>query len=59
MIREDDKNWCYGTLREVPFYFDGITPEQYDKEREYWIKNWEQYKRGEYVPLWKQEKESK
>lgn len=51
-----DHNWAAGTLREVPFWRDDMSPEEYDMEREYFHRHWEEYTRGEYVPLWKQEK---
>lgn len=51
-----DKNndWASPTLKEVPFWRDDMTPEEYDIEREYYAKNIDLVKKGEYIPLWKQ-----
>lgn len=50
-------DWATETIKEVPFWRDDMTPEEYDTEREYFIKHWENFKSGEYLPLWKQNKE--
>ena len=42
------------TLKEVPFWREDMSPEEYEIEREYFAKNYELVKKGEYVPLWKQ-----
>ncbi len=47
-------DWATPTLKEAPFYFDGITPEQYETENEYLWKNMDKLKNGTYKPLWKQ-----
>ena len=48
-----------GTLAEYPFFYDGMTAEEYEEEREYYWKqgglNFETYKT--YKPLWKQRRE--
>jgi len=48
-------------LLEYPFMHDGITHEEYEEERDYFIHHYEDYKKGSYVPLWKQkvQKENK
>ena len=50
----DENSWATETLKEVPFWRDGMTPEEYDIEREYYARNFNMVKNGEYKPLWKQ-----
>lgn len=50
-------NWATETLKEVPFWRNDMTPEEYDIEREYFARNFNLIKNGEYIPLWKQKKE--
>ena len=45
------------TLKEVPFWRDGMTPEEYDIEREYYAKNFNLVQQRKYKPLWKQKEE--
>jgi hypothetical protein len=50
-----ENDWTKGTeLKSAPFWRDGMSPEEYEEEREYWKKNIAQWKKGEYIPLWKQ-----
>lgn len=49
-----ENNWANGTLKEVPFWRDDMQPEEYDVEREYLAKHWEDFTKGKYTPLWKQ-----
>lgn len=49
-----EKDWANGTLKEVPFWRDGMTVEEYEKERNYLHDNWNKLMDGTYVPLWKQ-----
>ena len=51
---EKNKDWATETLKEVPFWRDDMTPEEYDIEREYYAKNFNSVKEGKYIPLWKQ-----
>ena len=53
---EEDRNWATPTLKEVPFWRDDMSPEEYDKEREYYAKNFHLVREGLYVPLWKPKK---
>ena len=50
----EDKNWATPTLKEAPFWREGMTPEEYDVEREYFDEHYEDYTKGNYEPLWKQ-----
>ncbi|MGN0501124.1 MAG: hypothetical protein ACI4HK_08300 [Ruminococcus sp.] len=52
-----DNEWATLTIKEVPFWRDGMTPEEYDEERIYFYKNFDSYKKGTYIPLWKQKKQ--
>lgn len=50
-------DWASATLKEVPFWREDMTPEEYEREREYHAKNFLTLVRnGKYVPLWKQDK---
>lgn len=49
-------NWASETIKEVPFWRNDMSPEEYEVEREYFINHWEDFKQGKYVPLWKQNK---
>ncbi len=47
-------DWATYTLKEVPFWRDGMSPEEYDIEREYMYDNYHLLREGKYVPLWQQ-----
>ena len=49
-----EEDWATPTLKEAPFWKDGMTPEEYDEEREYFYKHYEDYTNGKYKPLWQQ-----
>ena len=49
-----EKDWATYTLKEAPFWREGMSPEEYEIEREYLGRNYDLLLRGEYVPLWKQ-----
>lgn len=57
MVKQSD--WATETLMEAPYWRNGMTPEEYDEEREYFAKNFKQYMDGEYMPLWKQREKSR
>ncbi len=50
----ENERWATETLKEVPFWREDMTPEEYDREREYYARNFNQVKAGTYKPLWKQ-----
>jgi len=52
MVKESD--WASESLMEAPFWRNGMTPEEYDIEREYLGRNFHLLQEGKYVPLWKQ-----
>ena len=51
---KDNTEWATETLKGAPFWRDGMTPEEYDLEREYLQRHWEELKDGTYLPIWKQ-----
>lgn len=48
------QEWATPTLKEVPFWREDMSPEEYERERTYMIQNWNAVLQGRYVPLWKQ-----
>ncbi|MBO4693577.1 MAG: hypothetical protein J5659_04200 [Clostridia bacterium] len=52
----EGNDWARETLKEVPFWRDDMSPEEYEKEREYWLTHYDDYRNGDYIPLWKQER---
>ncbi|MEF9917159.1 MAG: hypothetical protein RR275_03470 [Lachnospiraceae bacterium] len=51
---EENKEWATPTLKEVPFWREGMGVDEYDKEREYYSKNFVTLvQSGKYKPLWK------
>lgn len=59
MPTEDEKDWSTATLREVPFWRDGMTVEEYEEERTYYIEHYDPYDMKDYLPLWKQREQAK
>ena len=51
---EERNEWATPALKEVPFWREGMTAEEYDIEREYYAKHFDMVKSQQYVPLWKQ-----
>ncbi len=47
-------DWATGTLKETPFWRDGMTPEEYEIERNYFNEHFIDFKKGNYIPLWQQ-----
>ena len=37
---EENEDWATDTLKEAPFWRDGMSPEEYDEEREHLAKNY-------------------
>ena len=49
------EEWATPTMIHNPWWRQGMTPEEYDKEREYYFSNFDTLVvNGKYVPLWKQ-----
>nr|WP_289706990.1 hypothetical protein [Enterocloster clostridioformis] len=51
----ESSGWASATLKEVPFWRDDMSPEEYDREREYYAENFHLLRAGTYLPLWVQE----
>lgn len=48
-------DWSTSTLKECPWWRDGMTPDEYDIEREYYGTHfYDLVQTGKYIPLWKQ-----
>lgn len=43
----DKNNWATPMIKENPYYVDGMTPEEYDREREYYLRDFEKIRSGE------------
>ncbi len=54
MTQEANNDWATPPLKEEFFWRDGMTPEEYEEERQYLINNFQLLKDGEYRPLWAQ-----
>lgn len=55
MAKESD--WASYGLMEVPYWRNGMTPEEYEEEQRYFCMHFEDWKKGAYAPLWQQRKE--
>ena len=51
------EDWATPSVKEVPFWRDDMTPEEYDVEREYFYRNFDLVRKRQYKPLWKQREE--
>ena len=54
MNLKTEESWASGTLKEAPFWREGMTPEEYDEENMYLGEHWSDLVNGTYEPLWKQ-----
>ena len=52
-----ESTWATYGMMEAPYWRNGMTPEEYDREREYFYKHIEDVKKGRYLPLWQQKME--
>lgn len=43
---EKGSEWASSIIKENPYFVEGMTPEEYDKEREYYLNNYEKIVRG-------------
>ena len=50
----ENKEWSTPTLREVPYWKDGMSIDEYEMERTYYYEHMQDVKAGVYLPLWKQ-----
>ena len=52
------KGWdLFLKISEYPFVREGMTPEEFEEELKYLGEHYEDYKKGDYKPLWKQKVE--
>ncbi len=62
--KEIDKNtkvWDipgFAGISEYPFVHDDLTWGEYEVEKKYFIEHYQDYRMGNYVPLWKQRENS-
>lgn len=50
----ENKDWATPGVKEVPYWRDGMSVEEYEIEREYYYRNLDSVRKCEYTPLWKQ-----
>ncbi len=55
--QNSNSDWASPSLKEEPFWHDGMTVEEFENERDYYLKNWDKWKTTQYVPLWKQKQQ--
>ena len=51
---EDQRDWATPTLKEAPFWRNGMTPEEYNEENDYLYEHYDDFLAGSYLPLWAQ-----
>ncbi len=56
-LEECEEDWARGTLKEVPFWRDDISVKEYELERTYFHEHWDDWTKGNYVPLWIQKRD--
>ena len=49
-----DENKFSFSMMEYPFYYDGMTVDEWKEERQYMADHMADVKNGTYKPLWKQ-----
>lgn len=54
MKPESIEDWATPTLKEAPYWREGMSPEEYDEEREYYYSHFQEWLDCSYEPLWKQ-----
>ena len=47
-------DWARGTIKEVPFWREDMSVEEYEEERNYLNQHQTDYMNNRYIPLWKQ-----
>lgn len=57
--RDKKGDWASPTLKNAPFWREGMTQEEFDTEAEYYLHNYfNLVEIGKYKPLWKQKEEA-
>lgn len=54
-LSETIDKWPPFLKNGYPFIREGMTPDEYMKEKDYFFSHYDDYENGTYVPLWKQE----
>ncbi len=49
----ESRIWPSPGMKEYPFWKEGMSVEEFEKEREYYQKNFDKVLDGTYQPLWK------
>lgn len=52
---EENNEWANASIKETPYWRDGMSVDEYEKERLYYYKHLKDVKEGRYKPLWKKE----
>lgn len=50
----EDENWATPSLTEASYWRNGMSPIEYEMEREFFLNNIELWGTPEYMPVWKQ-----
>ena len=45
------EDWARGTIKETPFWRDGMSVEEYEEERNYLMEHWRDLRQGTYYPF--------
>ena len=53
LMEEKPNDWATPSMKEFEFWRDGMTPDEFEKERDYFYTMISSGKRSEYKPLWK------
>ena len=59
LMKENSNNWATPTLKEAIFWREGMSPEEYDIEREFCYRNFDLVRKRKYKPLWKLNEEER
>lgn len=54
MEKNNAIDWATPSLKEEPYWREGMSVEEFETEREYYLKNWKRWEKEKYIPLWKQ-----
>lgn len=56
LLVEETQDWVSPGVKEAPYWRDGMSLDEFEIEREYYYRHLNDVKKGNYKPLWKQEK---
>lgn len=49
---EEKSDWATPSLKEVLWWRNGMTVDEYEEERTYYYEHFEEVRKGTYKPLW-------